>query len=129
MLKHISRMKRLPIKKAHRPASRSVVGNSPGDKPAGDAHAASNPAPAPLASKWQLALMGMSVILGIMLIVWFARAGISHPTNTPAIATDRNPIEKSPSWRGPHVIDADVRFEEQARATERGFISAFPFHR
>lgn len=128
MLKNLARKIARPIKTTQRSALPSAIDDSPPTNRGGGVSAATNTTPILPISKRQRTLTGIGVILGIATIAWLAHCGIGHPTNTPAISIDRNPIEKSLDLREQQAVDTDLYFERRARATEEGFLAAFPFH-
>lgn len=98
-------------------------------EPAHVAHAARNRFVVTSMSKWQIALMGTSGILGILIIAWLVWGGVSYSTATHAVAIERKDAEKSYDNNDQQVIEANSYFIERARAIEAGFKAAFLFHK
>lgn len=74
--------------------------------------------------RWTLTVMGLALIIFILVCLVPGEFGISL-ANSPA---GRN-IEMTSDRSDMHASDAQLRFDEHARATEAGFNAAFPFHK
>lgn len=79
--------------------------------------------------KWHSALLGMSVLLAIVFLAWFARACSNYSSARAVLLAESSRNEKSPDWREQKAIDADLYFDWRAHATEDGFIAALPLHK
>jgi len=74
-------------------------------------------------------LLGIGLILCVILGTCFVRSDSSFSTSVRAISPVPERIENSSIGPVPTAQDNNLRFDERVRATEAGFIAAFPFHR